>query len=149
MNNVLVKLIIRKTSVRCKTAAKAGSGLAITGKDPNNQAKFSLSAPQRRDSYTYPAELIAAAYANSFSLALSMELKPAAFAHGEVVISATITLHRVASRWTILNIHLHIAARLPKMTERQFIAATVKAKANCLFSGLLSAKLSLSVKLEK
>ena len=144
-----MKLIIRKTSVRWKAGAKGGPRSAITKTGTLNQARFSLSAPRKSDSYTYPAELIAAAYANSFSLALSSELKLSGFAQGEVVITATITLHRVAAGWTVMNIHLHVVARLPKMTERRFIAATVSAKTNCLVSGLLPTKISMSAKLEK
>jgi OsmC subfamily peroxiredoxin len=144
-----VKLIIRKTSVRWKAGTKDGPRTAMTEKGVRKHARFSLSTPRKSDSYTYPAEMIAAAYANSFSLALSDELKLSSVAEGEVTLTATITLQHLAAGWTIMNVHLHVAAKLPKMTERRFINATVRAKTNCLVSGLLPAKISMSAKLDK
>jgi hypothetical protein len=60
-----------------------------------------------------------------------------------------VTLQRVASIWTIMNIHLHVEATLPTMTQRRFINSTVRAKARSLVSGLAPTKISMSAKLAK
>lgn len=144
-----MKLIIRKSSVRWKAGAIGGSRRAIVKKGALNQARFSLSKPRVSDSYTYPAELIAAAYSNGFSLALSNELKLDSCKRGMIVITVTVTLQRVASIWTIMNIHLHVEATLPTMTQRRFINSTVRAKARSLVSALAPTKISMSAKLAK
>ena len=113
------------------------------------QARFSLRTPLKNDPNTDPAELIAAAHASSFSLALSNELKLRAFAVGEIVTMATVTLENFAAGWTIMNIHLSVLARLPKVTQGEFIDAAVLAKTNCLVSRLLRANVSMNAKLEK
>jgi osmotically inducible protein OsmC len=112
-------------------------------------APYSLSVPLREDSGTNPVELIAAAHAGSFASALSNELGLARSASGDMVTTATVTLERLAAGWTIMNIHLNIVARLPRVTQRRFIDATVRAKTSCLVSRLLRADISMNAKLEK
>jgi osmotically inducible protein OsmC len=113
------------------------------------QARFSLGIPLKDDSHTDPAELIAAAHATSFSLALSNELRLKTFAAGEIVTTATVTLEHLAAGWTIMNLHLNVVAALPRVTQGRFIDATVRAKTNCLVSRLLRANVSMNAKLEK
>jgi len=112
-------------------------------------AGFSPGIPFARDSGTNPAELIAAAHAASFSLALSHELGLAGSASGHIVITATVTLEHLAAGWTIMNIHLNVVARLPKVTQSRFIDATVRAKTSCVVSRLLRANISMTAKLEQ
>jgi osmotically inducible protein OsmC len=72
-----------------------------------------------------------------------------ASAAGEIVTAATVTLEHLVAGWTIMNIHLNVLARLPKVTQGQFIDATVRAKTNCVVSRLLRANISMNAKLEK
>ena len=55
----------------------------------------------------------------------------------------------VAAGWTVMNIHLNVIARLPKVTQSKFIDAAVRAKTSCLVSRLLRANISMNAKLEK
>lgn len=103
----------------------------------------------REDSDTDPAELIAAAHASSFSLALSDELSLARSASGGIVTTATVTLEHLAAGWTIMNIHLNVIAKLPKVTQNEFIDAAIRAKTNCVVSRLLRANISMNARLEK
>jgi len=112
-------------------------------------AKFSWGMSQKRKSQVDPVQLIAAAHAGSFSRALSGELGLKASAPGEIVTTATLTMENLSAGWTILNIHLHVVAKLPKMTQGRFIDATVRAKMRCLVSRLLRANISMNAKLEK
>ncbi len=146
-----MNLIIRKALVRWKGGVKGGSRTLTTGSGALLQLNFSLGIPLKTDTdtNTNPAELIAAAHASSFSLALSKELGLKTVAKGEIVTTATVTLEHLATGWTIMNIHLAVAARLPKVTQSQFIGATVRAKTNCLISRILRANISMNAKLEK
>ena len=144
-----MNLIIRKASVRWKGGAKGGTRAMTTESGVLKKAKFSLGIPLKNNSHTDPAELIAAAHASSFSWALSKELGLKAFAAGEIATSATVTLEHLAAGWTIMNIHLNVVARLPKVTQGRFIDATVRAKTNCLVSRSLRANISMNAKLEK
>jgi len=106
-------------------------------------------ALQKENFATDPAELIAAAHAGSFSLALAKELKLAPSAPGSIITTATVTTEHLDTGWTITNIHLNTIATLPKVTQSEFIAAIVRAKTSCLISRLLRATISVNAKLAK
>lgn len=144
-----MNLIMRKATVLWKGGAKGGTRAVTTDSGVLNRASFSLGLPRKNNSHTDPAELIAAAHASSFSLALSNELGLKASAAGEIFTAATVTLEHLAAGWAIMNIHLSVLARLPKVTQGRFIDATVRAKTNCVVSRLLRANISLNAKLEK
>ncbi len=144
-----MNLIIRKASVRWKGGSKGGARAVTTESGALKQARFSPGNPLKNGSQTDPAELLAAAHASSFSLALSEELKLKVLAAGEIVTVVTVTLERFATEWAIMNIHLSVVARLPRVTQGEFIDATVRAKTNCLVSRLLRANISMNAKLEK
>lgn len=144
-----MNLIIRKASVLWKGGDKGGTRAVTTDSGVLKRAKFSLDLPFKNKSHTDPAELIAAAHVSSFSLALSNELGLKASAAGEIVTVATVTLEHLAAGWKVMNIHLNVLARLPRVTQGTFIDATVRAKTNCLVSQLLRANVSMNAKLEK
>lgn len=144
-----MNLIIRKASVQWKGNANGGIRSVTTDSGVLKRARFSLGLPLKNNSHTDPAELMAAAHASSFSLALSNELGLRASAAGEIVTVATVTLEHLAAGWTVVNIHLNVLATLPKLTQGRFIDATVRAKTNCVVSRLLRANISMNAKLEK
>ena len=144
-----MNLIIRKASVRWKGNTDGGTRVVSTDSGVMKRARFSSNLPIKTNSHTDPAELIAAAHASSFSLALSHELGLKTFAAGEIVTTATVTLENMNAGWTIMNIHLNVAAKLPKVTQGRFIDATIRAKTSCLVSRLLRANISMNAKLEK
>jgi lipoyl-dependent peroxiredoxin len=148
-HGVWMKLMMRKASVQWKGGSNGGTRAITTESGALKQAHYSLGIPFRGNSGTNPAELIAAAQAASFSLALSTELGVAASASGEIVTTVTVTLEHLASGWTVMNIHLDVSARLPRLTQGEFIDATVRAKTNCLVSRLLRANISMNAKLDK
>ena len=138
-------LITRQACVRWK-----GGGTAVTVESGVlKQAKIALSTRLKRDSDTDPGELIAATHASSFALALSNELGLRAFATGEIVTTATVTVEHLAADWAVRKIHLDVVATLPKMTQDKFIEVAVRAKTNCLVSKLVRANVSMTAKLER
>lgn len=144
-----MQLIIRKAAVQWKVGTKGDTRVVSTGSGILKHVRFASGIPLKENSATDPAELIAAAHAGSFSLALSKELKLAPSASGNIVTTATVTVEHLATGWMITDIHLNIIARLPKVTQSQFIDATVRAKTSCLVSQLLRATVSMNAKLEK
>ena len=143
-----VKLIMKKTSVRWD-GSKNRTRIMSTQSGVLERAGITPGILPGKDSDTDPAELIAAAHAGSFSLALSDELGPAGSISGSIVTTATVTLEHPAAGWTIMNIHLNVTAKLPGITQNEFIDATVRAKTRCLVSRLLRANISMNAKLEK
>ena len=143
-----MNVIIRKASVRWSGGARGGTRAVTTESGVLKEAKCSLGTPLKNGPATDPAELMAAAQASSFSLALSQELGPRAFAAGLIVTTATVTLERDVTGWAVMNIHLNVAAQLPEMTQSAFIAAAVRAKTNCVVSRALRANISMHAKLE-
>ncbi len=78
-----MKLIMRKAFVRWKGGSNGGTRAMTTESGMLKKARYSLGIPFRENSGTNPAELIAAAHAGSFSLALSNELGLTGFASGD------------------------------------------------------------------
>jgi len=148
-HRVAMQLIIRKAAVRWKIGSKGDIRVVSTGSGVLKDARYASGVPLKENSVTDPAELIAAAHAGSFSLALSKELKLAPSALGTVITTATVTTEHLATGWTITNIHLNVMAELPKVTQREFIDATVRAKTSCVVSRLLRTTVSMNAKLGK
>lgn len=143
-----MKLILEKASVRWQGGSNGGTRAMTTKSGALNKTGISLGIPFTKNSGTNPAELIAAAHAASFSLALAHELRLAGSASGDIVVTATVTLEHLATGWTIMNVHLNVIARLPRVTQSRFIGATVRAQASCLVSRSLRANISMNAKLE-
>ena len=144
-----MKVIIRRASVRWAAGAKDGARTVTTESGALELTPFSPAFARQKNSDTNSAELIAAAHAGSFSMALAQELGRNSLSSGNIVTSVAVTLEHVAAGWTIMNIHLNVVARLPKVTQGRFIDATVRAKTNCLVSRVLRATISMNAKLER
>jgi osmotically inducible protein OsmC len=144
-----MKLILRKVSVRWKGGCKGGARVMRTESGVLKQARYSSGIPPMENAATDPAELIAAAHACSFSLALSHELGIAGVSSDNITTTATATMEHLSTGWTIMKMHLNVVARLPKLSQSDFIDATVRAKTSCLVSRLLRANISMNAKLEK
>src|SRR4029077_2612243 len=95
-DDVFVKLIIRKASVQWVGGAKGGTRVVSTESGMLNRARYSLGVLRKESSAIDPPELIAAAHAGSFSLALLRELKLPGSAAGKITTTATVTLEHLA-----------------------------------------------------
>jgi lipoyl-dependent peroxiredoxin len=126
------------------------------------QGKGTLSAPSgvlKDTPYTFatrfetapgtnPEELIAAAHAGCFSMALSATLGKAGFTPTSVATTATATLEMPNGTPTITTLHLELKAKIPGITEAKFLELANDAKANCPVSRVLKANITLDAKLE-
>ena len=93
---------------------------------------------------TNPEELIGAALAACFSMALSGDLGKAGMVATEIKTTATVTLEFIDGAATVTKIHLDLTARIPGAKDAAFQAAAATAKANCPISRLLKAEISLT-----
>ncbi len=101
------------------------------------------------DPGTNPEELIAAAHAGCFSMALSAELGKAGLVPESIRTTAGVTLEMLATGPTVTTIHLDVAARVPGASATAFEQAAQAAKAGCPISRLLqAATITMTAKLE-
>ena len=97
---------------------------------------------------TNPEELIAAAHAGCFSMALSFQLTNAGYTPDEIRTDAELTMNKQDVGWTIESIHLTTRARVPGVAREQFEELANKAKAGCPVSRVLNANITMDAALE-
>ena len=98
---------------------------------------------------TNPEELIAAAHAGCFSMALAAELGKAGLQPEEISTHATIMLDKTDEGWRITGIRLDTRARVPNTTPEAFQQAAETAKVNCPVFALLKAPITMTAALEQ
>jgi lipoyl-dependent peroxiredoxin len=127
---------------------KRGSGALSTHSGTLHETPYSFATRFEGAKGTNPEELIAAAHAGCFTMALTASLGSAGFTPKRLATSATLTLEQVAGNWTITTVHLENEAWVPGITADKFAQIAADAKANCPVSRLLRAEISLHAKLE-
>jgi osmotically inducible protein OsmC len=98
---------------------------------------------------TNPEELIAAAHAACFSMALSAQLGEAGLKPQKIQTSATVNMDKLEKGWTVTEVHLEVTAIVPGANQESFEKSTNAAKAGCPISRLLNAKITMEAVLEK
>ncbi|TDT74922.1 osmotically inducible protein OsmC [Litoreibacter halocynthiae] len=96
---------------------------------------------------TNPEELIGAAHASCFSMALSMVLGEHDLTADSIETSADITLEQKAGGFTVTKSHLTVKASIPDATEEAFMEAATGAKENCPISKLLDCDITMDANL--
>jgi osmotically inducible protein OsmC len=127
---------------------KHGSGALSTHSGVLKETPYSFATRFENAKGTNPEELIAAAHAGCFTMALSASLGSAGFTAKRLATSATVALEQVGGNWTITSIHLENEAWIPGITAERFEQIAADAKANCPVSRLLRADISLHAKLQ-
>ena len=97
---------------------------------------------------TNPEELIGAAHAGCFTMALSGVLAEAGMTAKQLSTSATVTLDKIDGGFAITEVHLSLVATIPGADQKAFEEAALKAKLNCPVSKLLNANITLDARLE-
>lgn len=127
---------------------KKGKGTVSTESTVLKDTAYSFSTRFENGIGTNPEELIAAAHAGCFTMALSAALEGAGFVADTLSTQATVTLENVPqTSWTVTKIHLVNTAKIPGITAEKFAAVAAGAKANCPISRLLKAEISLDATL--
>jgi lipoyl-dependent peroxiredoxin len=127
---------------------KNGKGSVSTDSTVLKQTPYSFSTRFENGVGTNPEELIAAAHAGCFTMALSAELEKAGFTADTLNTTADLTLeNHPQTSWTVTKIHLTNTAKVPGITADKFAAIAAGAKAGCPISRLLKAEITLDAKL--
>lgn len=117
---------------------KDGGGTLSTGTKVLSEQSYGFSSRFENGTETNPEELIAAAHAACFSMALSMILGEHDLTADAIDTKATASLEEVDGGFAITKIHLDVTAKIPNATEDQFREATEAAKAGCPVSKALA-----------
>src|SRR6267378_2462175 len=137
----------RKASAEWKGGLKDGKGAVSSASGILSNTPYSFTTRFENAPGTNPEELIAAAHAACFSMALSAQLGEAKLKAESIATSATLTLEKLDSGWTITAVHLDVAAKVPGASAEAFNTAASNAKAGCPVSKVLNAKITMDAKL--
>jgi len=138
----------RKASAVWKGGIKDGKGTISTDSRVLSDTQYSFSTRFEEGNGTNPEELIAAAHAGCFSMALSGQLGSAGLTAERINTTAAVTLEKTEAGFTITEVHLNVSAKVPGSDKQAFETAANNAKAGCPISRLLNAKITMDAKLE-
>ena len=139
--------MIRRASAVWNGSLKEGKGKISTESKVLSNAQYSFSTRFEDGIGTNPEELIAAAHAGCFSMALSAQLGGAGITPESIETTAAVTLEKTEVGFTVTKVHLDVAARIPGANAAAFEKAAQDAKAGCPISRLLKAEITMSAKL--
>jgi len=138
----------RKASAEWQGDLKSGKGTVSSESGVLAGTPYSFSTRFESVRGTNPEELIAAAHAACFTMALSAELGKANIVPASLRTTATVTLDRVDSSWTVTESHLEVAAKVPGASVEDFRKAAEAAETGCPISRLLKTRITMEAKLE-
>jgi len=127
---------------------KDGKGTISTGSGVLKDTRYGFAMRFEDEPGTNPEELIAAAHAGCFAMALSGQLGQSGVVPERLAVTATVTLEKTEAGFTVTRSHLDLVARIPGADAAAFEQAAAGAKAGCPISRLLNAEITLAAKLE-
>jgi osmotically inducible protein OsmC len=139
----------RKASAVWNGSIKEGKGRISTDSGVLSDTQYSFSTRFEDGNGTNPEELIAAAHAGCFSMALSGQLTTAGHAPETINTTATVTMEKTEAGFTITKVHLDVTASVPGIDHAGFTAAANNAKAGCPISRVLNAEITMTATLEQ
>ncbi|HUQ50222.1 MAG TPA: OsmC family protein [Terriglobales bacterium] len=137
----------RKGSAVWKGGLKDGKGTVSTDSGVLKETQYSFSTRFENGVGTNPEELIAAAHAGCFSMALSGQLGAANMTAESISTTATVTMDKTDAGFTITKVHLDVHAKIPGADAAAFETAANNAKAGCPVSRVLNAQITMTAKL--
>ncbi|HWP19178.1 MAG TPA: OsmC family protein [Burkholderiaceae bacterium] len=138
----------RSASAVWSGGLKDGKGRISSQSGVLSDTQYGFSTRFEDGAGTNPEELIAAAHAGCFSMALSAQLGAAGMTAERIETQATVTLDKIGDGFQITQVHLQLAAKIPGADQQAFEAAAQKAKEGCPVSKVLNAKITLDARLE-
>jgi osmotically inducible protein OsmC len=137
----------RKASAVWKGGLKDGKGSVSSSSGVLSNTPYSFTTRFENTPGTNPEELIAAAHAACFSMALSAQLGGANLTPDSIETSATLTMEKLDSGWTITAVQLEVVAKVPNATQAAFEKAANDAKSGCPVSKVLKADITMNARL--
>ncbi len=128
---------------------KTGKGTVSTESGVLSQTQYSFSTRFENGKGTNPEELVAAAHAGCFSMALSAQLGEAGLTPEKLQTMATVTFDKTEAGWTVTNVHLNVKGKVPNADDAAWNKATQAAKTGCPISRLFNATITMDAKLER
>jgi osmotically inducible protein OsmC len=138
----------RKATAVWSGGLKDGKGTLSTDSGALKQTQYSFSTRFENGIGTNPEELLAAAHAGCFTMALSAQLGNAGITAQKLETTATITLEKLSDGFAITKSHLDLVAQIPGADRAKFDAAVRAAETGCPVSKLFKAAISVSARLE-
>ena len=138
----------RKASAVWRGGLKDGKGTISTDSGALSDTQYSFSTRFEEGKGTNPEELIAAAHAGCFSMALSAQLGNAGMTAQSIDTTATVTLEKLDSGFAVTSSHLQVKIKIPGADKTKFEEAAKNAKEGCPISKLLNAKITMDAQLE-
>jgi len=138
----------RKASAIWKGGIRDGKGSISTDSGVLSDTPYSFGTRFENEKGTNPEELIGAAHAGCFSMALSLMLGEAGFTPENISTVASVTLEKIEGGFGITAVHLDVVARVPGIDQQAFKAAAEKAKKGCPVSRVLNAVITMEARLE-
>lgn len=140
--------MIRNASAEWNGGLKDGGGKISTDSGVLKDTQYSFSTRFEDGIGTNPEELIAAAHAGCFSMALSGQLGQAGLTADSISTKASVKLDKVEGGFAITAVHLEVRARIPGADNDAFMTAANNAKAGCPVSKVLNAEITMDAQLE-
>lgn len=137
----------RTGSAVWKGDLKSGTGNTSTESGALDSAPYGFNTRFENGTGTNPEELIGAAHASCFSMALSMVLGQAGLTPEEIATKAAVSLEKQGEGFTITAVHLTVKARVPGADDAAFQKAAEDAKENCPVSKLFNAQITMDATL--
>ena len=138
----------RKASAVWTGGIRDGRGKISTDSGVLRDTPYSFTTRFENGAGTNPEELIAAAHAGCFSMALSAQLGSAGLTAERISTSASVTLDKVEGGFAITAVHLEVTAKVPGADSKTFETAANNAKTGCPVSKVLNAAITMDARLE-
>lgn len=136
-------MVKRSASARYDGLGKAGKGHVSTQSGVLSDHAYGFNTRFENEPGTNPEELIAAAHASCFTMALSFALAGAGYEDGRLETDAVVTLEQDGEGFTVTRSDLTLTASVPGIGADEFAKIAAGAKANCPISKLLKAEITL------
>jgi lipoyl-dependent peroxiredoxin len=139
--------MIRKAKAIWRGTGRSGSGVLVTDSGVLDQTPYSFRTRFENEKGTNPEELIAAAHAGCFTMALAFQLQAAGLTPTELSTEAAVTLEPEGLGFRISKSALTLRAQVPGVDEAGFLKMAGEAEKNCPVSKVLNATITLDAKL--
>ena len=137
----------RSASAVWKGGLKDGKGTVSSESGVLSGTPYNFSKRFENEKGTNPEELVAAAHAACFSMALSLFMANEGLTPGSIETTATVSFDNVNGAWTVTSSHLQTTVKSPNANPAAFQKAAEGAKAGCPISRLLNTKITMDATL--
>jgi osmotically inducible protein OsmC len=137
----------RQATARWHGAVKEGRGSITTESKTLSEQAYSFTSRFEQGQGTNPEELIAAAHAGCFSMALALELGNAGLTPDSIETRAAVNIEQQGEGFSITSVHLDVSASVPDADDGAFQKAADTAREGCPVSKVLNAEISMNAKL--